>query len=155
MLYTCVIHITLSFSRICFLVICWGKITEWLWRLHIWLMQTLTSLFWPGLYPLNIGIMVRVFTNSSGDLGSVPGQVIPKTQKMILKATLIKTQHYKVRIKGKAWSNPRKGVVPSSTPWCSSYQKGSLWVTLDYGRQLYYIPLLQHLQTFGNMRFLS
>ena len=24
-----------------------------------------------------------------------------------------------------------------STPWCSSYRKGSLRVTLDYGRQLY------------------
>ena len=35
------------------------------------------------------------------------------------------------------WSNPGKGVAPSPTPWCSSYQKGSLRVTLDYGRQLY------------------
>ena len=26
-------------------------------------------------------------------------------------------------------------VAPSPTPWCSSYRKGSLWVTLDYGRQ--------------------
>ena len=24
-----------------------------------------------------------------------------------------------------------KGVVPYPTPWCNSYQKGSLWVTLD------------------------
>ena len=31
----------------------------------------------------------------------------------------------------------RKGVAPSPTPWCSSYRKGSLRVTLDYGRQLY------------------
>ena len=30
-----------------------------------------------------------------------PGQVIPKTQKMGLDATLLNTQHYKVRIKGK------------------------------------------------------
>ena len=35
------------------------------------------------------------------------------------------------------WSNPGKGVAPSPTPWCSSYRKGSLRVTLDYGRQLY------------------
>ena len=35
------------------------------------------------------------------------------------------------------WSNPGKGVVPSPTPQCSSYWKGSLWVVLDYGRQLY------------------
>ena len=29
------------------------------------------------------------------------------------------------------WSNPRKSVAPSPTPWCSSYRKGSLLVTLD------------------------
>ena len=29
------------------------------------------------------------------------------------------------------WGN---GVAPSPTPWCSSYRKGSLRVTLDYGR---------------------
>ena len=36
------------------------------------------------------------------------------------------------------WSNPAKGVAPSPTPCCSSYWKGSLRVTLDYGRQLYF-----------------
>ena len=30
------------------------------------------------------------------------------------------------------WSNPGNGVAPSPTPWCSSYRKGSLRVTLDY-----------------------
>ena len=30
------------------------------------------------------------------------------------------------------WSNPRKGVAPSPTPWCSSYSKGSFRVALDY-----------------------
>ena len=37
------------------------------------------------------------------------------------------------------WSNPGKGVAPSPTPWWSSYWKGSLLVTLDYGRQLYFM----------------
>ena len=73
--------------------------------------------------------MVRVFTNNPGNLGSIPGPVIPKTQKMVLYATLLYTQHYKERVK---WSNPGKGVASSSTPWCSSYRKGSLWVTHDY-----------------------
>ena len=36
------------------------------------------------------------------------------------------------------WSNPGKGVAPSPTLWCSSYRKGSLRVTLDYGHQLYF-----------------
>ena len=30
------------------------------------------------------------------------------------------------------WSNPEKGIVPSSSPQCYSYWKGSLWITLDY-----------------------
>ena len=32
------------------------------------------------------------------------------------------------------WSNPGNGVVPSLTPWCSSYWKGSLRVALNYGQ---------------------
>ena len=67
-----------------------------------------------------IGLISRVFINGLGDQGSIPGQVIPKTQKMVLDANLLNTQHYKVRIKVK-WSNPGKGVVPSPTPRCSSY----------------------------------
>ena len=82
--------------------------------------------------------MVRVFANGPGHLGSIPGRVIPKTQKMVLDSSLLNTQHYKVRIKGKV-EQSREGVAPSLTPWCSSYRKGSLRVTLDYGRQLYFL----------------
>ena len=57
---------------------------------------------------------------------------------MVLDASLFSTQHYKVRIKGKV-EQSRKGVAPSPTHWCSSYRKGSLRVTLDYGRQLYFL----------------
>ena len=87
-------------------------------------------------YEPDIGLAVRVFANNPGDLGSIPGRVIPKTQKMVHDASLLNTQHYKVRIKGKV-KQSREGVAPSPTPWCSSYRKGSLRVTLDYGRQLY------------------
>ena len=45
--------------------------------------------------------MVRVFANSLRDQASIPGEVILKTQKMILDASLLNTQHYKVQIKGK------------------------------------------------------
>ena len=89
----------------------------------------------------DIGLAVRVFANGPGDLGSVPGRVIPKTQKMVLDASLLNTQHYKVRIKGKV-EQSREGVAPSPTPWCSNYRKGSLRVTLDYGRQLKMSSLL-------------
>ena len=41
------------------------------------------------------------FANDPGGRGSIPGWVIPKTQKMVLDTALFSTQHYKVRIKGK------------------------------------------------------
>ena len=49
-----------------------------------------------------IGLGGRVFANGLGDLGSIPGCVIPETLKMVLDASLLNTQQYKVRIKGKA-----------------------------------------------------
>ena len=55
--------------------------------------------------------MSRVFVNGPGDRCSIPGQVIPKTQKLIPDATLLNTQHYKVRIKGK---------VKQSREWSSA-----------------------------------
>ena len=88
-------------------------------------------------YIPDIGLAVWLFANGPGDLGSIPGRVILKTQKMVLDVSLLNTQHYKVRIKGKV-EKSREGVAPSPTPWCSSYRKGSLRVTLDYGRQLYF-----------------
>ena len=60
---------------------------------------------------------------------------------MVLDTSLLNTQHYKVRIKGKVEPS-REGVAPSPTSWCSSYRKGSLRVTLDYGRQLYLLTYL-------------
>ena len=41
-------------------------------------------------------------------MGSLPGRVIPKTQKMVLDATLLNTQDYKVRIKGKVQQSRKK-----------------------------------------------
>ena len=60
-----------------------------------------------------ICISVRVFANCPGDLGSIPGRVIPKTQKMLFDASLLNTQHYKVRIKGKVeQSRERSSALP-------------------------------------------
>ena len=50
-----------------------------------------------------------------------------KDFKMVLETSLLNTQQYKVRIKGKV-EQSRKGVAPSPTPQCSSYCKGSLMV---------------------------
>ena len=48
-----------------------------------------------------IGLVGKVFANGLGDLGSIPGRVIPKTLKMVLDTSLLNTQQYKVHIKGK------------------------------------------------------
>ena len=65
-------------------------------------------------------------------------RVIPKTLKwyLIPPCLTLSNIRYIFRVK---WSNPGKGVAPSATPRCSSYWKGSLLATLDYGRQHYLI----------------
>ena len=42
-----------------------------------------------------------MFANGPGDLGSIPGRVMPKTLKMVLDTSLLNTQQYKVKIKDK------------------------------------------------------
>ena len=37
-------------------------------------------------------LMGRVFANDPGDLGSIPGRVIPKNLKMVLDTSLLNTQ---------------------------------------------------------------
>ena len=59
------------------------------------------------------GLVGRVFANGPGDLGLNPGQVIPKTLKMVLDTSLLNTQQYKVRIKGKVeQSRERSSTLP-------------------------------------------
>ena len=53
------------------------------------------------IYNWFIGLMGRVFANGPGDMGSIPGCIISKTLKMVLDTSLLNTQQYKVRIKGK------------------------------------------------------
>ena len=65
----------------------------------------------PNFSDRAIGLMSRMFSNGTGDRGSIPGRVIPKTQKMALDPSLLNTQHYKVRIKGK---------VEKSREWSSA-----------------------------------
>ena len=48
-----------------------------------------------------IGRKRKVLANGPENQDSIPGRVIPKTQKMIFDASLHNTQHCKVRIKGK------------------------------------------------------
>ena len=106
--------------------------------IYIYIYIIITSYFLTFIFSDVIGMKVRVFANGPGQLGSIPGRVRPKTQKMVLDVLTHSILRYGWRVK---LSNPRKGVAHSSTPWCSSYWKGSLRVTLDYGRQLMCINL--------------
>ena len=55
---------------------------------------------------------------TSRDRGSIPGRVIPKIQKMVLDASLLSTQHYKVRIKSKVeQSRELSGALRYTSVW--------------------------------------
>ena len=71
------------------------------------------------LYKPDIGIMVRVFANGSEDLGSIPGRIIPKTQKIVFDATMLNTQHFKVWIKGKVEQSRERSRTLPYTLVCS------------------------------------
>ena len=68
-----------------------------------------------------IGLVDTVFANGPGDLGSIPGRVIPKILKADLDTSLLDTQQYKVHIKGKAEQSRERssGVV--------AIEKGAFW----------------------------
>ena len=59
----------------------------------------------------SVGQVGRAFANGPGDLGSIPGRVIPKTLKMVLDVSLLNTQ-YSI-IKGKVvQSGERSNTLP-------------------------------------------
>ena len=76
--------------------------------------------------------MDRVFTNSPGDLGSIPGRVIPKTLKMVLDTTLLNTQQYRVRIEGKVEQSRERSSTPTTHTHLGvgGIEKGAFWSPL-------------------------
>ena len=90
------------------------------------------------------GLPSTTIANGVGHQGSIPGWVIPKTQKIVLGAAFLNTQHYKVWIKG----NPGNGVASSPTSRCSSFWKGILQVTLDERLIYIYIYIYIYIKTF-------
>ena len=57
--------------------------------------------------------MSRASSNAPGEPGSISSRVIPKTQKMVLDAALLNTQHYKLRVYGEVeQSMERCGALP-------------------------------------------
>ena len=73
-----------------------------------------------GLRPAH-SLVGRVFANGPGDLCSIPGCVIPKTLKMVLYTSLLNTQQYNVRIKGKVEQSWERS---SALSYASFIEKG-------------------------------
>ena len=60
-----------------------------------------------------IDLVGRVSANGAGERGSIPGRVIPKTLTFVFDTSLLNTQQYKVRIKGKGeQSRERSSALP-------------------------------------------
>ena len=85
-----------------------------------------------------------MFANNLGHRGSILGRVIPITQKIVLDASLSKTQYYKIQIKSKCFSRRTRVAHPLQ---CSSNWKRRLWVAVDYGHLTYVGPSISF-QTF-------
>ena len=71
--------------------------------------------------------MGRVFANGPGDLGLIPGRVIPKTLKMVLDTSLLNTQHYKVRIKSKVEQSRERSSALHLYHGVVVIEKGAFW----------------------------
>ena len=67
-----------------------------------------------------IGLISRVFSNGLGNWGSIPGCVIPKTQKWYLMPPCLTLSIIRKGSRVKR-SNPGNGVMRSPTPRCGSY----------------------------------
>ena len=65
-----------------------------------------------------------MFANGSGDRGSIPGRVTPKTLKMVLDNSLLNTQNYNVRIKGKVEQSKERS---SAHLGVVAIEKGAFW----------------------------
>ena len=74
--------------------------------------------------------MSRVFANGPGRPRFNPRLIYTNDSKIVLDATLLSTQHFKVKIKGKVGQS-REESSASPTPQCSGYWKESFRVTHD------------------------
>ena len=89
---------------------------------------------WVLFYYQVIGLMGRVFANGLEDWSSIPGWVIPKTQRMVLDAAFPSTQFYKVRIKGKVEQSWEWSSTPPRQLGVVAIEKRTFQVTLDWSR---------------------
>ena len=70
---------------------------------------------------------ISVFASDLEDLSSMPGCVIPKTLKMVLDTSLLNTQQYKVRIKGKVEQSREGSNAFPLHIGVIAIQKGAFW----------------------------
>ena len=73
-----------------------------------------------------IGQVGRMFTNGPGDLGSIPGRVIPKTLKWYLISPYLTLCNIRY-VSTVKQSSKGKGVTPSPASRCCNYWKGAVF----------------------------
>ena len=98
---------------------------------------SILCLFLTYLYftkPLVLWVECLSMVQENGVKSQVESYQRLKKWYMMLPCLALSTIRWGSRVK---WGNPGNGVAPSTTPWCSSYWKGSLQVTLNLGHQLY------------------
>ena len=83
------------------------------------------SLFIIYLY-LPTSLTCLAFTNGPGDLGSIPGRIIPKTLKMVLDTSLLNTPRYKVCIKWFTLMDPHTWPCKSRTT-STNIHSATMW----------------------------
>ena len=66
-----------------------------------------------------------MFTNGLVDQSLIPVRVISNTQKMVLDASLLNTQHYKVWVKGKVEQSKERSSALTYTSVIVAYEKGA------------------------------
>ena len=67
------------------------------------------------------------FANGLGDLGSIPGRVIPKTFNMALGTSLLNTQQNKIRIYGKMEQSRESSCILPYSLSVAAIEKGAFW----------------------------
>ena len=78
------------------------------------------------------GPLGSVFSNDPEDRRSIPGRVIPKALEMILYISLLNTQYYKVRIKGKVGQYKKGSNFFYLHPTDVAIEKSNFGVTIPY-----------------------
>ena len=100
-----------------------------------------------------IGLLGRVFTNNPGDLGSIPGHIIPKTLKIVHDTSLLNTQQYKVYIKGKVEQFKERSSALLLHLGVVAIEKGAFWspLTMVAVYKKTYIYICKHNDNFCNV----